>query len=100
MPRHFQIFSQSDNLIQFLIEIHIFNDKQCRSRSADLDLHCLLKQGMSRLAREWLKGEHRAHLDVYENRILLNNGLRDISSVVHYITRGKVKEEYLAIVLG
>ena len=32
----------------FFIEIHIFNDKQCRSRSVgfltDLDLHCLLRR--------------------------------------------------------
>ena len=40
----------------FLIEIHIFNDKQCRSRSVgtDLDLHCFLRRGMSCLAWEGL----------------------------------------------
>ena len=46
MPRPLLISSQSDYLIRFLIEVHIFNDKQCRSRSTDLDLHCLLRQGM------------------------------------------------------
>ena len=44
----------------FLIGIHIFNDKLCRSRSVgfqptDLDLHCLLRQGMSCSAREGLR---------------------------------------------
>ena len=33
MPRPLLISSQSDYLIRVLIEIYIFNDKQCRSRS-------------------------------------------------------------------
>ena len=33
MPRPLLISSPSDYLIQVLTEIHIFNDKQCRSRS-------------------------------------------------------------------
>ena len=36
----------------------MLNDKQCRSRSVgfDLDLHCVLRQGMSCSAREGLSG--------------------------------------------
>ena len=61
MPRPLLISSQEDYLIWvFLIEIHIFNDKQCRSRSVqkptDLDLHCLPRQGMTCSVREGLKG--------------------------------------------
>ena len=43
------------------MEIHIFNDKQCRSRSiqkpTDLDQHCLLRQNMSCLVREGLNNQ-------------------------------------------
>ena len=40
-----------------LLDLCFFNDKQCRSRSVlqkltDVDLHCLLRQGMSCSARE------------------------------------------------
>ena len=37
----------------FLIEIHIFNDS-ADQKPTDLDLHCLLRQGMLCLAREEL----------------------------------------------
>ena len=42
--------NKSDYLIRVLIEIHIFNDKQCRSRSVGF-----FRQGMSCLARERLR---------------------------------------------
>ena len=53
------ISSQSDYLIRVQgSEIHMFNDKQCRSISVqkptDLDLHFLLRQCMSCSAREGL----------------------------------------------
>ena len=51
---HFQFEANQITWTAVLIEIHIFKDKQCRSRSVgtDLDLHCLLRQGMSCLARD------------------------------------------------
>ena len=61
MPCPLLISSQSDCLIRVFDRIHIFHDKQCRSRSGllqkptDLDLHCLLRQGMPCSAREGLK---------------------------------------------
>ena len=40
-------------MIWIMIEIYIFNDKQC-TKPTDLDLHCLLRQSMSCSAREGL----------------------------------------------
>ena len=48
MPCPLLIVSQS----RLLIQIHILNDKRCRSRSVGyLDLHCLQTQGISGISR-------------------------------------------------
>ena len=52
MPQQFLIVSQSTLLIQ----INKLNDKHGRSRStADLDLHCLKRQGISGFSRARVK---------------------------------------------
>ena len=63
MPHPVQIVSQSDSLIQ-IIDINSHTDWQTaqiqiswlRQKPIDLDLNCLLKQGMSCLAREGFSG--------------------------------------------
>ena len=61
----------------FFIEVHIFYDKQCSSRSAGffkttyLDLHCLLRQGMSCSARVRLRD--KTH--IYHCQMELSVGL-------------------------
>ena len=56
---HFQFSANQTSWSRFLIQIHILNAKQCRSRSihkpSDLDLHCLQRQGISGFSRTRVK---------------------------------------------
>ena len=59
---HFWFSANQITWFWILIQIHILNDKQCRSRSVgffrsptDLDLHCLQRQGISGFSRTRVK---------------------------------------------
>ena len=58
---HFQLSANQITWSRLLIQIHILNDKQCRSRTVSffkptcVDLHCLQRCGISRFSRTRVK---------------------------------------------
>ena len=66
---HFLFSAIQITWCRLLIQIHILNDKQCRSKSVglkptDLDLHCFQRQGISGFSRTRIKilEEHEKYL--------------------------------------
>ena len=85
MPHPFQIFSQSDYLIQ-VVDINSYSDWQTVQiqiswllEPTDLDLHCLQRQGISGLCRTRVKTAQYTLM-----RLLLSEGLHCLKRFTYF----------------